>query len=110
MLDLLQHGTIAEPDTVPHLEQPAVIPQAVVLVVGAQAVDQPHNRPDGDHHSGNAQPHVGREGVNEKGVLGEVAGPPVHEGVRLDVDGLGEVDDLHPGAVHGEGGGGQHDL
>jgi hypothetical protein len=106
----LQHSSVAEPDTVPHLEQTPIVPQPVVLVVGAQPVDQPHDRPDRDHHGGNAQPDVGREGVDEEGVLGEVAGAAVHEGVGLDVDGLGEVDHLHPGAVDGEGGGGQHDF
>ncbi len=80
------------------------------MIIGAEPVDQPHDGPHNGHHGGDAQPHVRREGINEEGVLGEVAGPPVHEGVGLHVNGLGEVDDGHPCVVHGEGGGGEEDL
>ncbi len=100
--DLLEHSAIAEPHAVAHLEQSLIIPQPVVMIIWAEPVDQPHDGPHDGHHGGDAQPHVRREGINEEGVLGEVAGPPVHEGVGLHVDGLGEVDNGHPCVVHGE--------
>ena len=61
-------------------------------------------------HDSNANPDQGGEGFNEEEHPGDLLGSSVHEGVRLEVQGAGEVDRLPPVVGDGKGGSSHHHL